>query len=109
MPQQRVQNLLSWIFGLLGCIPCMEDHLKLIKLLPLIKQKRTELISISNDGSYEKWKNYLNKHQYKWQHYKRNDNNSSIDHLGISTYPAYILLNENGKILYSSYSLEEVI
>jgi hypothetical protein len=97
-------------FWFVGCVPCMEDHVKMIKLIPLLKQKRTEFISISNDESYKKWKNYLDKHLYKWQHYKKNDDaNNIIDQLGISTYPTYILLNEKGKILFSSYSLEEIL
>jgi hypothetical protein len=97
-------------FWFVGCVPCMEDHLKMIKLIPLLKQKRTEFISISNDESCKKWTDYLKEHLYNWQHYKKNDDpNNIIDQLGISTYPTYILLNGTGKILYSSFSLEEVL
>jgi len=97
-------------FWFVGCLPCIEDHVKMIKLISLLKQKRTEFISISNDESYKKWKDYLNEHLYKWQHYKKNDDDKNIiDQLGISTYPTYILLNEKGKILYSTYSLEDVL
>jgi len=88
----------------------MEDHLKLIKLLPSLKQKRTEFISISDDAVYEKWKDYLKKHSFTWQHYKKSDDDHNIiDQLGIQTHPTYILLNEKGKILPSSYSLEEIL
>jgi len=31
-----------------------------------------------------------------------------ITQLGISTYPTYILLSKTGKILYSTYSLDEI-
>lgn len=97
-------------FWFVGCLPCVQDHQKMIKLLPLLKQKQTEFISISNDDSYAKWKNYLDKYQYKWQHYKKKSGNSNIiEQLGISTYPTYILLNEKGRIVYSSNLLEDVL
>ena len=88
----------------------MEDHQKMPELLSSLKEKQTELISISNDDSYKIWKAYLDKHQFKWQHYKKNyDSNNIINQLGISTYPTYILLDEGGKILFRSYSLEEAL
>jgi hypothetical protein len=97
-------------FWFVGCLPCLEDHKKMIKFLPLLKQKQTEFISISNEDQYVKWKDYLDKYKFKWEHYKRVDgNNNMIEQLGISTYPTYILLDEKGRILYSSYSLEEVM
>jgi len=97
-------------FWFVGCLPCFEDHKKLTSLFPVLKQKQTEFISISNDDVYEKWKDYLDKYKFKWQHYKKIAGSSNvIEQLGISTYPTYILLDEKGKILYSSVSLEEVL
>lgn len=96
-------------FWFVGCVPCMADHQKIAKLLPQLKQQQTEFISISNDNSYKTWKNYLVKHEFKWQHYKKSEANSIIDQLGIATYPTYILLDRDGKILYSTYSLEEIL
>ena len=52
-------------FWFVGCLPCFEDHKKLVKLLPLLKQKQTEFISISNDDSYTKWKYYLDKYEFR--------------------------------------------
>jgi len=96
-------------FWFVGCVPCMADHQEIVKILPQLKQQQTEFISISNDNSYKTWKNYLAKHEFKWQHYKKAAANSIIDLLGIATYPTYILLDRDGKILHSSYSLEEIL
>jgi hypothetical protein len=97
-------------FWFVGCLPCMEDHQKIIKMIPGLKQKQVELISISSDESYLKWKTYLGKAKYKWQHYKIGTGNKNIiGQLGITTYPTYFLLDENGKIIYITSSLEELI
>ena len=97
-------------FWFVGCIPCMEDHQKIINLLPEFRQKQVELISISNDNSYIRWKTYLEKNKFSWQHYKKNTNGKDIiGHLGITTYPTYILLDEKGKIMYMTFSLEELL
>ena len=95
-------------FWFVGCIPCLEDHKKIKDLLPILKSKNIELISISNDDSYQKWKDYIEKNNYSWQHYKRPATPQNIiDQLGISIYPTYLLLDRTGNILHSTYSLEE--
>jgi len=97
-------------FWFVGCAPCMEDHKKIKKLLPLLKQKNTEFISIANDESYQKWKDYLEKNNYSWRQYKKPSTAENIiTRSGISTYPTYILLNRTGGIIFSTYSLEEIL
>ena len=97
-------------FWFVGCLPCIEDHKKIRDLLPGLRKRKTELISISNDDSYEKWKDYLEKHNYSWPQYKKPSTAENIiTQLGISTYPTYVLLNRAGKILFSSYSLDEIL
>jgi thiol-disulfide isomerase/thioredoxin len=97
-------------FWFVGCVPCMEDHKKIKGLLPYLKKKKTELISISNDESYEKWKDYLKDHHYSWPQYKKPATvENIISQLGISTYPTYILLDKAGKIVFSSYNLNQIL
>lgn len=97
-------------FWFVGCLPCMEDHKKIRKLLPFLQQKNTELISIANDESYQKWKEYLDKNKYSWRQYKKPESAENIiTQSGIGTYPTYILLDKTGKILFSSYSFDEIV
>ncbi|MEO6254663.1 MAG: thioredoxin family protein [Ferruginibacter sp.] len=104
------EDLIILDFWFVGCIPCMADHARIKTLLPFLKQKNTALISISNDESYGNWKDYLAKHNYSWLNYKKPPGNKNIlSQLGISTYPTYILLSKTGKIIYSTYLLDEVI
>ena len=98
-------------FWFVGCLPCIEDHKRISKsFLPFLKQKHTELISISNDESYQAWKAYLEKHNYSWVQYKKPlSAENIISRLGITTYPTYILLNKKGDILFSTYFLDEIL
>ena len=97
-------------FWFVGCLPCMEDHKKIRKLLSFLQQKNTEVISIANDDSYQKWKDYLDKNKYAWRQYKKPATAENIiTQSGISTYPTYILLDKTGKILFSSYSFDEIL
>jgi len=97
-------------FWFVGCLPCIKDHQKIVNLIAGFKQRQVEFISISNDESYITWKTYLEKNKYRWQHYKIDISNKNIiGQLGITTYPTYILLDEKGKIIYITSSLEELI
>jgi hypothetical protein len=71
----------------------MQDHQKMITLLPGLKQKQVEFISISSDESYTKWIGYLAENKFNWQHYKTGmPGKNIIRQPGIETYPTYILL-----------------
>lgn len=97
-------------FWFVGCVPCMEDHKTIKKLLPALQKKKVEFISISNDESFLKWKGYLERNNYSWLQYKKSQPaDNIITQLGISTYPTYILLNKEGKIMFSTYSLKEIL
>jgi Thioredoxin-like len=110
-PAEMSSDFVILDFWFVGCIPCMEDHTKISKsLLAFLKQKHTALISISNDESYHTWKSYLEKYNYSWSQYKKpSAAENIISRLGITIYPTYILLNKKGEILFSTYSLDEIL
>ncbi len=88
----------------------MEDHKKIRELLPILKQKNVELISISNHDSYQKWKDYIEKIITTGNIIKKPASLQNIvNQLGISIYPTFILLDNDGKILHSTYYLQEVL
>lgn len=106
----RKAQMLLLDFWFVGCLPCLEDHQKMHNYFSLLDQYQTKLISISNDDSYKKWKNYLDKHAYPWAHYKKfTGKNNIVSQLGVSTYPTYILLDQTGRIVFSTYSLTEMM
>jgi len=93
-----------------GCAPCIADHKKIKNLLPVLRQKKAELVSISNDDSYRTWRNYLRKNFYAWRQYKKPATAENIiRQLGIATFPTYVILDNTGKIILSTRSLDEVM
>ena len=109
-PDQTNSDFVILDFWFVGCLPCMEDHKKIRELQSFLKQKHAVLISISKDESYQTWKSYLEKHKYSWLQYKKPAAAENIiSQLGITIYPTYILLNRKGDILFSSYSLDEIL
>jgi len=109
-PAEINSEFLILDFWFVGCLPCMKDHEKIRELQSVLKQKHAALISISNDDSYQTWKSYLEKNDYSWPQYKKPAvAENIISQLGITTYPTYILLNKKGDILFSTYSLDEIL
>jgi len=109
-PAEINSDFLILDFWFVGCIPCMKDHEKIKELRSVLKQKHATLISISNDDSFQTWKSYLEKNNYSWPQYKKPAVvENIISQLGITTFPTYILLSKKGDILFSTYSLDEVL
>ena len=61
-------------------------------------------ISIDQADKYKSWQTYLIKNKYSWQNYMQDKDNSLTDYLAIGTYPTYVILNKDGKIM-GSYNL----
>jgi hypothetical protein len=55
-------------------------------------------------------KSYLEINNYSWSQFKKQvATENIISRLGITIYPTYILLNKKGDILFSTYSLDEIL
>lgn len=89
-----------------NCPPCVKDHKIISKNLDFLKKKNIELIGISIDKDYSKWKTYLETHNYDWKNFREIDSLKTITKdLGISGFPTYVLLKDTGKIetIFNSY------
>jgi len=95
-------------FWFLNCKPCLEDHLEIKEKYTLLKSKRIELISISTDQDYPKWIKYLKDHQYNWPNYLQNTDLNIVKDLGISTFPTYIVLDKEGKVVTTVNSFSNI-
>lgn len=93
-------------FWFLGCAPCIREHKDILPKLKKLKEKNIEVIGISIDkpDKFNSWQVYLAKNKYLWQNYMQDENNSLTDHLSISTYPTYVILNKEGEIV-GSYNM----
>lgn len=84
------------------CLPCKE----LTPALKLIEQQYKSdlnIISVAYDKNIVDVKKYLVSQQIKWPNLYQSfnkDNHSLIDNFNISGYPTFLLIDNNGKIIY---------
>lgn len=93
-------------FWFLACPPCVHDHKEINAGYEKLKQKGVEVISISTDEDIFQWKKYLSGHNYHWRNYLQTMNSTITNQLSIHSFPAYIIVNNQGDIVdtYSSFA-----
>lgn len=96
-------------FWFLACPPCIEQHKEIKTQLDRLKQQKIEFIGISTDKNLEKWKSYLEKHEYTWPNFLQDRGKTITDQLGISGFPTYLILDKTGKILEMNSSFSNVL
>jgi alkyl hydroperoxide reductase subunit AhpC len=97
-------------FWFVNCPPCIKDHRIIKNKQEWLKNNNIQLIGISTDTDQEKWNNYLNKEKYNWANYREQEkyNRKITTKLLINTFPTYLLIDKNGKILRRSNSFSEI-
>ncbi len=98
-------------FWFTGCAPCITDHVTIDSMMTFFKEAQVEIIGISTDYDPSDWMDYVDKKKLKWNNYIElvEENKILSKHLGISSFPTYIIINGSGKILNRSNSLKESI
>jgi thiol-disulfide isomerase/thioredoxin len=98
-------------FWFTDCRPCLEDHKTIDSMYTFFQKSNVEVVGISTDYNETKWMNFVSKKKYKWNNYiefMENDNTLSY-HLGIVTYPTYLIIDSDGDILNRDLSLEKSV
>ena len=87
------------------------DHKILKSKIDSLYESRIKVIGISVDYNESKWMDFLNDRKYEWDNFIEieEENISLSEYLGILSYPTYIIVNGNGKILNRSGSIENSI
>jgi peroxiredoxin len=96
-------------FWFLACPPCVRQHKDINANLEKLKQKNIEMIGISIDQNFKKWKNYLAKNRYNWQNYLEDKGNAITKQLSIKGFPAYIIVNSSGEIINTYNSFADIL
>lgn len=93
------------------CPPCIMDHKILKSKIDSLYESRIKVIGISVDYNERKWMDFLNDRKYEWDNFIEieEENISLSEYLGILSYPTYIIVSGNGKILNRSGSIENSI
>ena len=98
-------------FWFIECLPCIQDHLSIIKKLDSFNGKNVEVIGISIDNSQEQWMSFLNKKQYPWKNYREIDEHEDRmrTKMIIEFFPTYLLLDSKGVGLWTVNTLVSTI
>ncbi len=84
------------------CKPCKTEAIYLKKLeKDLEGSEEIEIISISIDKDYNKWKEYLSKNQITDNHYYSGAKSEFVKFYDIGSLPRFILIDKEGKIINS--------
>lgn len=108
-PSKNTIYLLDFWFT--SCAPCIEEHKRIHGKLTDFRQSGIEVIGISTDYDQIKWVDFLHTKQYKWDNYKEinEDENTLSKYIGITSFPTYLVVKEDGEILNRNNTIEESI
>lgn len=97
-------------FWFMECAPCIKDHQLIANKLELFKDNNIELIGISIDRNHEEWKDFLKEKKYSWLNLREVDvpEKSLRTNMLISVFPTYLLIDDEGNILYRTNSFSEI-
>ncbi|WP_459209246.1 TlpA family protein disulfide reductase [Aquimarina rhabdastrellae] len=95
-------------FWFTSCPPCIKEHKTILAKPNMFNDLNAELIGISTDKNQEKWVSYLRKNNIKWKNYRIGKINLDRD-LGIWSFPTYIILDKENKIIGSYSNIEDTI
>lgn len=93
----------------LSCLPCVAQHKEIKENVGKLRSRNIEVIGVSTDRDWKKWKKYLLEHEYSWRNFLEDKSMPLTKELGISIFPTYIVLNKNGDILDTYNSFKEVL
>lgn len=95
-------------FWFSACPPCLRDHKILKEKYQQLRDKSVQIVGISNDQDFQKWKHTIDIHQHPWVNYIETDSTSKIIRFA-SSFPSYYVLDRQGNIVKYSTRLEEIL
>lgn len=95
-------------FWFSACPPCIRDHKLLKEKYPQFKDKSIQVVGISNDLDFQKWKHTIEAHQHPWINYIEAGPTSKIVRFA-NSFPSYYVLDRQGNIVKNSTNIEEVL
>lgn len=93
----------------LACMPCIAQHIEIKDNLEKLRSRKVEVIGVSTDRDWKKWKTYLTDHKYTWPNFTEDKSLTFTKELSIAAFPTYLILNKDGEILDSFNSFRDVL
>ncbi len=95
-------------FWFSACPPCLKDHKLLKEKYQQLIDKSIQMVGISNDQDFQKWKRTIEMHQHPWINYIETDPTSKILRFA-NSFPSYYVMDRQGNIVKFSTRIEEIL
>lgn len=91
------------------CPPCNAAAPELKRLYSEYSNKGFDILGVSIDRSEEAWKNKVKEKGFKWTNIRTPDEGKEVSYLyKFNTIPYFVLLDKDGYIIASGFSIQEL-
>ncbi|MFH4968396.1 TlpA disulfide reductase family protein [Gaetbulibacter sp. M240] len=92
----------------LWCGPCMAEIPKIKEYADKYSEKNFVVVGINSGDATSKWKKAIEDRDYSWTHVQTTNENDLLIPFNVNSFPTKILIDPEGKIIYSSKNQEKV-
>ena len=91
------------------CGPCMGEMPRIKDYYNKYSDKNFVVLGVNSGDTTDRWKNAIEENGFNWRHIQTTKDNDLLIPFDVNSFPTKILLDPNGKIIYSSKNTEEKI
>jgi len=91
------------------CGPCMAEMPKIKEINKKYADKNFVIVGIDQGDPIQKWKKAIEDNEFTWTQIRTTDENDLRIPFNVNAFPTKILIDPEGKIIYSSKNLEEKV
>lgn len=88
------------------CGPCMADMPKIKEYSNKYSNKNLIVLGVNSGDTSEKWQNAIKKNEFNWMQIRSTKDNNLLIPFNVTSFPTKILIDPDGKIIYSSKNTE---
>ncbi|WP_242202375.1 TlpA disulfide reductase family protein [Aestuariivivens insulae] len=90
------------------CGPCMGEMPKIKEYYNKYSDKNFVVVGVNQGDTMARWKKVIEENQYNWTHIQTTKENNLLVPFNVNSFPTKILLDPEGKIIYSSKNPDKV-
>ncbi|MBD0824939.1 TlpA disulfide reductase family protein [Aestuariibaculum marinum] len=90
------------------CGPCMAEIPKIKEYYNKYSDKNFVVVGVNSGDAVPRWKKTVEENGYNWEHIQTTNENNLLVPFNVNSFPTKILIDPEGKIIYSSKNPEKV-
>ena len=91
------------------CGPCMGEIPKIKEYYNKYSDKNFKVLGVNSGDTDARWKATVEEGGFNWEHVRTTKENDLLVPFNVNSFPTKILIDPNGKIIYSSKNTEEKV